>query len=125
MGRAPLETEEELQRIKAYLLLPVLLDVLEKDTAALKTVPLKMSSLYIKALRRVQDKSTRDLAETRRMLRLGGIKVYAEKRTSHGIEAEYLCRGYHRFFSLGWSLVRAEMETVLSRYLNMDLGESG
>ena len=45
-----LETEEDLQLVKDYILLPLLLDVLERDMIALGTVKLKMDVVYARAL---------------------------------------------------------------------------
>ncbi|WP_019533674.1 hypothetical protein [Paenibacillus ginsengihumi] len=124
MAQAPLETEGDLQLIKEYILLPMLLDVLERDIQALGTVKLKMDVVYVKALRSAQNVITADIALLRKRMRGRGIKVYEQQRTEWGIEARYLCRGYHHSFSMLWGLVKAELSQYLSKYLNVDLRSS-
>jgi len=121
MNRPPLETEDELKLVKDYLLLPVVLDVLERDIRTLDTLKLKMPQPYIRSLRSVQNKVTADMATIRRGLRGRGIKVYAERRTKQALEADYVCRGYHRKFSMLWGVVKAEVQQKLCRYLDVDL----
>ncbi|WP_195572989.1 hypothetical protein [Paenibacillus sp. 1001270B_150601_E10] len=117
---APLETEEDLHLIKECVLLPILLDALERDLAILGKTPLKMNALYCMLLRHAQDQITMDLARIRKQMRVLGLKIYEERRTELGVEAYYLCRGYHHKCSMLWSLVRAELHTRLSAYFNME-----
>ncbi|MED1916924.1 hypothetical protein [Brevibacillus sp. DP1.3A] len=121
MTQIPLQTEEESQFIKEYILLPIILDILEKDIKTLDSVPLKMPTIYARTLRHVQDLITIDLLGIRKYLRKHGIKVYEQNWTKLGIEARYLCRGYHHQFSMLRGLVKAEVEKKLSEYLNIDL----
>lgn len=104
-----LETEEDLQLVKEYILLPILLDVLERDIKTLGTVKLKMDVIYVKVLRSAQDLITSDVTMIRKKMRGRGIKVYEQQRTESCIEAHYLCRGYHHRFSMLWGLVKAQL----------------
>ncbi|MBG9564922.1 MULTISPECIES: hypothetical protein [Paenibacillaceae] len=124
MTQAPLETEGDLQLVKEYILLPILLDVLERDIKALGTVKLKMDVVYVRALRSAQDLITADVTLLRKKMRGRGIKVYEQQRTELCIEARYLCRGYQHRFSMLWGLVKAELNKYLSKYLNVDLRSS-
>lgn len=119
--KPPLQTEKDLTLVKEYILLPIILDVLERDVKVLETAQLKMSVIYVKTLRCIQDKVIADLVLLRKRLRECGIKIYEQHRTQSGIEAEYLCRGYHHTFSMLWGLVKAELEKRLSVYLDIDL----
>jgi hypothetical protein len=117
VNRAPVETEEDLRLVKEFVLLPVLLDVLERDIRTLESVKLKMDAIYVAALRRVQDQIAADTAQLRQKMRERGIKVYEQQRTASGIEARYACRGYHRSFSMFWDLVKVELQERLRTYL--------
>lgn len=121
MNQAPLETEEDLQLVKEYILLPILLDVLERDITAIGKVKLKMDVIYEKTLRQAQDQIIADVSMLRKNLRERGIKVYEQQRTKLYVEARYLCRGYHHNFSMLWGLVKAELYKYLSMYLHIDL----
>ncbi|SHE11651.1 Uncharacterised protein [Chlamydia abortus] len=122
MNKATLETEEELQLIKEYTLLPILLDVLERDVAVLEKARLKMSPVYVRKLKQAQDQISIHLAHIRKALRRRGIKVYELQRTRLGIEAHYLCKGYNHTFSMLWSLVKAELYKELSSLLERKQG---
>lgn len=117
---APLETEEDLHLIKECVLLPILLDALERDLSVLGKTPLKMGAFYSMLLRRAQDQITIDLVRLRKQMRAHGLKIYEERRTELGVEAHYLCRGYHHKCSMLWGYVRAELHTRLSAYFNME-----
>ncbi|MDF2721508.1 MAG: hypothetical protein K0Q59_1183 [Paenibacillus sp.] len=123
MKRAPLETEEELQWIIDYMLLPVALDVLERDIRAFDSLKLKMPLLYIRSLRRVQDQVSADMAALRGKLRGRGIRVYDQRRTKEQLEADFLCRGYHRTCSILWGVVKSEVGRKLGDYLQLGSGE--
>lgn len=123
MNRTPLETEEELQWVLDCMLLPIVLDVLERDIRMLDTLKLKMPVIYIRSLRRVQDRVSAEMAAVRGKLRSRGIRVYDQRRTKEQVEADFLCRGYHRKCSMLWGLVKSEVERKLCAYLELDLAE--
>lgn len=123
MKTIPLQTEVDFTLVKQYMLLPVILDVLERDMKTIGTASLKMPSIYVRHLRQVQNRVHEDLRRTRKQLRVHGLKIYEEKRTTLGIEVLYLCRGYHHSFSMLWSLIKAEVERYLSEYFDVDLTE--
>jgi hypothetical protein len=122
MKQPPLQTEEDLRLVKEVILLPILLDVLESDIQTFMTVPLKMDVIYIKTLQLVQDRTMSDLTILRGELRKHGIRIYEQQRTQLGVEAQYLCRGYHHKFSMLWGLVKSEVKVRLSIYMNVNLG---
>lgn len=123
--KIPHRTEAELQLVKQFILLPIILDTLERDIKVMETVPLKMLNIYYQLLRGVQDLVTADLAKVRKSLRDHGLKVYEQRRTNMGVEAAYLCRGYHHHFSMLWGVVRGEVETRLRAYLRIKIKDVG
>jgi len=122
MKLTPAETEEELQWILAYMVLPVVLDVLERDIRALDTIKLKMPVVYMRSLRRVQNLACMDMADLRGKLRIRGIRVLDQRRTKERLEADFLYRSYRRKCSMPWGVVKAEVERKLGDYL--ELGSS-
>lgn len=123
MKRTPVETEEELQWVVGCMLLPIVLDVLERDISALDTLNLKMSVVYIRSLRRVQDQASEEMADLRGKLRNRGIRVYDQRRTKEQVEADFVCRGYHRKCSMPWDVVKAEVKRKLGAFMAIDLAE--
>lgn len=122
MKTPPLQTEDDLDLVKEFILLPIILDILEKDIQALASSSLKMPTIYIPILRQTQDKITADLAILRKRFRDQGLKVYEQHRTTLGVEALYLCRGYHHKFSMLWGVVKSEIIRKLANYMAVDLG---
>ncbi|GIP32984.1 hypothetical protein [Paenibacillus sp. J2TS4] len=123
MSKAPLETKEDLELVKEYILLPLLLDALEHDIALMERIQLKMAAFYVGNLRGIQIDITTALTLIRQQMRIRGIKVYEQQRTRLGIEARYLCRGYHHTFAMLWSLVKAELTAKLSLFFGRKCGK--
>ncbi|MFD1953479.1 hypothetical protein ACFSL6_04640 [Paenibacillus thailandensis] len=112
----PIQTEEELELVKRYLLLGIVMRILDHDIKAIGRTPIKLPRLYESMLRGVQDRVLLDLAAIRQQFRKGGIKVYEQLQESDGLRARYVCRGYHHQFFMLWGFVKAESERVLRRY---------
>lgn len=123
MNQAPLATEEDIQLVKEYVLLPILLDALERDIIIMRTVKLNMDVIYEKSLRQAQDQIIAEVVLLRKKMSKRGIKVYEQKQTKLFLEARYLCRGYHHKFSMLWGLVKAEQHKYLNIYLDIDSRE--
>ncbi|WP_405082568.1 hypothetical protein ACI48J_09360 [Paenibacillus chitinolyticus] len=117
----PLQTRDDSMLVKRYVLLPVLLDVLEKNIALLESSG-KLPEPLIGHLRLIQDRVTADMAFLRKQFRRRGIRIYEERRTTDGLNVAYICRGYHHRFSLLWRLIRAEIVTALEVYLDPTAG---
>ncbi|MEI0739652.1 hypothetical protein VQ056_28610 [Paenibacillus sp. JTLBN-2024] len=66
--------------------------------------------------RPVFSKATKELTYVRRAFKEHGIKVYDERKTRKGVEAKYLCRGYHKEMSMLWTFISSEA-TILRRLL--------
>ncbi|MDQ6421820.1 hypothetical protein RB620_20540 [Paenibacillus sp. LHD-117] len=119
-GRAsvpPVQTEEELELVKQYVLLGIVMRILDHDIRAIGVSGMKLPRFYESVLRAVQDRVLLDLAGMRRQFRETGIKVYEEKREPDGLHAQYVCRGYHHRFFMLWGFVKAESERVLKGYM--------
>lgn len=125
MKPIPRQTTEEADFVKEYMLLPLMLDVLERDRSAMNLANLKMSEVYGGLIGLLQKAATDDLIRVRKSMREHGMKVYEERRTHIGIEARYLCRGYHYEFSMLWGLIRAEIMQRLCCYLGINIAEKG
>ncbi|MBM6998448.1 hypothetical protein D3C76_64320 [compost metagenome] len=125
MSPVPWQTQEEAEIIKQYVLLPLLLDALERDRRILASASLKLPQVYKGLIGLLQNAATADLTQVRQSMREHGLKVFEERRTNLGIEARYLCRGYTYEFSMLWGLVKAELISRLYTYLGMDVTKEG
>ncbi|MFB5679024.1 hypothetical protein ACE3NQ_05640 [Paenibacillus terreus] len=117
----PVPSEEDSRLVKSYVLHTLALDVLERDIRQLRQAPLKMPDLYILSLSDVQRRITQQLADVKRQMRRSGIKVYEENRSRKGLEALYVCRGYHRRLFMLPSFARSEVRRELGAFLGLDL----
>jgi len=125
MSPVPWQTQEEAEIVKQYVLLPLLLDALERDRRILASASLKLPQVYKGLIGLLQNAATADLTQVRQSMREHGLKVFEERRTNLGIEARYLCRGYTYEFSMLWGLVKAELISRLYSYLGMDVTKEG
>ncbi|MDF2958471.1 MAG: hypothetical protein K0S39_206 [Paenibacillus sp.] len=125
MKQAPLLTREELQFVKMGIILPVMLDVLQRDMNRINQVKLKLDILYIKGLGKAQDSVHAELMELKAELRKRGIKIVEEVRLTEGIQARFKCRGYDHRFLLQWDKVRTEILKKGSQHLGITLTDGG
>jgi hypothetical protein len=121
----PLLSKEELQMVKEAVIFPVMLEVIESDIEKVGGVGIRLDLLLIASLKQLQVELFKNHHALKVELRQRGIKIIAERRTSLGIEAEYLCRGYQHQLSLLWGVVRTEILQKASDYLNISLTHEG
>ena len=114
--RPPLQSDDELEAVKRYVLLGIAVRILDHDIRVVDSSRLKLPRFYESVLRGLQDRALLELAALRRMFRTTGIKIYEERKEPDGLTAAYVCRGYHHHFTMPWSFVRAEAERLLKRY---------
>ncbi|CAM4251823.1 hypothetical protein [Paenibacillus tarimensis] len=119
MSSSPLQTEEEIQLIKEYILLPVMFDVLERDIQTMDTLRLKLPHFYIRSLQAVQKTVLMRQIALRKELARRGMKVIHEERRTACLRARYLCRGYEHKMDLIWEIVKAEIEVALAAHFQI------
>ncbi|KKO54490.1 hypothetical protein [Paenibacillus sp. DMB20] len=115
----------ETKLVKDYTLLPLLLDVLERDREVLCRADLRTTELTSVIIDQLQAAALSDLAQVRRDMRDRGLKVYEDRRTKLGIEVEFLCRGYRHKLSMLWGLIEAEIEQRSYTYLGLRIEDKG
>lgn len=114
--------EEDLKYIKAQMLYPVILDVLERDLEKIKEMEsLKFPDLYAMKLKSIMNQYSSDAYEVRKYMRKRGIKILEEKRTVDRLTVDYLFRGYTSNFHMLWTYVKSEVSITLCKYLEIDI----
>ena len=109
-----IETEEDIQIVKEYTLLPILLDMLARDMDELRTHRDKIVYRHVVFyLKEVEDAIYPELQSLKRKMTTRGIKVLNTEMSSLGINVEYKVRGYIHHFTMLRSLVKAELMTML------------
>jgi hypothetical protein len=102
-------TEEEQQRIKNYILLPLLLTVFERDKKVIESAELKTPGPYIDMMDAVIRKVEQDIVQGKKQLRAKGIKIFDENRTDQGLEWKYVYKGWQHKGQFVWDVVRVEV----------------
>ena len=113
-GSSRVETEEDVQMIKEYTLLPILLDMLARDMEELKVYKDKIVYNHILFyLREVEMAIYPELQQLKSKMKQRDIKVIHTEMNALGIQVEYKVRGYIHHFTMLRSLVKAELMTML------------
>ncbi|SEN94218.1 hypothetical protein [Paenibacillus sp. OV219] len=114
-------TPEEIILIKECCLLPIMLDMLEKQRLEMEKSTSPMKTLYQAALIRLQNTIHADLMNTRNQLREANIKMWkvhsSEVREKSAFKYEYSNKGYRGVFEMLRSLVRAEISKKFGQYI--------
>jgi hypothetical protein len=109
-----IETEEDIQIIKEYTLLPILLDMLARDIDELQINQDKIVFNHvIFYLREVERSIYPELQGLKGKMKTHDIRVLKTEMNALGIEVEYKVRGYIHHFNMLRSLVKAELMTML------------
>jgi len=109
-----METEEDIQIIKEYTLLPILLDMLARDMDHLMIYKDKIIYHYvIYQLRDVEQSIYPILQSLRNRMKQRHITILNTEMNTLGIEVEYKVRGYIHHFNMLRGLIKAELFTML------------
>ncbi|WP_411735094.1 hypothetical protein [Paenibacillus sp. M2] len=115
------QSAEELELVKKYAEMPLLLDVIEEDKKRISesNVILKRElSFYLSAL---QDRVTADIYDLKKALREHDIKIIEQKRTEDNLFISYSIRGYQHKMNPLMSRVRTDVLVMLADYMRIDL----
>lgn len=108
------ENKEDIQIIKEYTLLPILLDMLARDTEQLKIYKDKIVYNHLLFyLKEVETAIYPELQSIKKNMKKRDIKVLNTTTNAVGINVEYKVRGYIYYFTMLRSLVKAELMTTL------------
>ncbi len=109
--------EGELELLREFVLLPIVLTVFERDKKVIEQSELKLKQPYIEAINAAMDKITRKLTQMKSEMHKKRLKVAKETRTDMGIDCLFLCRGHRETFQMHWDFVKAETQVRMSFYL--------
>jgi hypothetical protein len=110
------ETDEDVQLIKEFTLLPILLDMLSRDSEELKVHKDKIVYGHVLFyLKEVENAIYPEIQSIKSKMKKRDIKVLNTTTTALGINVEYKVRGYVHHFTMLRSLIKAELMTTLMR----------
>jgi CO dehydrogenase/acetyl-CoA synthase delta subunit len=109
-----IENEEDVQIIKEYTLLPILLDMLTRDMEELKIYKDKIVYNHVLFyLKEIETSIYPQIQIIKNSMKKRDIKVLNTTTNALGINVEYKVRGYIYYFTMLRSLVKAELMTTL------------
>lgn len=109
-----LETEEDVQIVKDYTLLPILLDMLARDIEELALHQGKIVYYHaIAYLKEVETSIHEELYRLKGRMRKQNIQILHTETNALGIDVEYKVRGYIHHFNMLRSLIKAELMNML------------
>lgn len=116
--------EGELELLREYILLSIVLSVFERDKKVIEESKLKIKPPYIEAINAAMNRITRQLGVMKNEMYKNGLKVANESRNEIGIDCIFLCRGHSQQFQMVWDFVKAEVEVRMQQYLIGTVGHS-
>lgn len=123
MKRGPISTTDIIL-VKRYVVTQMVLEAFDRDKRHIQTFGLfKSPQLYTDLIDKAIDDAIKELTSVRKAFRYRGIKVYEERRTNKGVEAKYMCRGYHSEISMLWSFITAEAIILMRLFLGLDINK--
>jgi len=114
-----LVTEEEIQLVKSYIMLPMILSAFERDIKKIEET-MKTPDPYTEAIKLAMDKATKVLTEVRRSMFKTGLKVFETVKNDNGVKAKYMFRGYTGEMVLLNDFLKAECMMRMKTYMGVD-----
>ncbi|PJN48789.1 hypothetical protein PAEAM_56510 [Paenibacillus sp. GM1FR] len=117
------QSAEELELVKKYAEMPLLLDVIEEDKKRIgesSAILKRELRFYLSAL---QDRVTADIYELKKALKEHDIKIIEQKRTEDNLFISYSIRGYQYKMNPLMSKVRTDGMLILAQQMNVIVEE--
>jgi hypothetical protein len=114
-GQIP--TIEELVLVKNYAVLPIMLTIVEGNLRKIQIADYSLKKLYIRATNVLIDRVTRDIYETKKLLRELGIKVYEDEKIDGSLRVKFNCRGYEDDIAIIRDVVKSEISIKIQTYI--------
>lgn len=109
-------TKEELEAIRDFVLLPMLLSIVEKNKQEIERTSYSLRTIFVKAANIIQTHITNDLHAVRKLMKERNIRVFEDELIDSNLRYKYICRGYEDNFVLIRDVARAELMKRLGKY---------
>ncbi|NWL87476.1 hypothetical protein DMN77_07650 [Paenibacillus sp. 79R4] len=116
--KTELPTKEDLELVRDYVLLPMILTIVDKNNTEIGFTSYSLKSLYIKASQVLMARIHADLSVVRKKMKVRNIKVFQEERVDSAIHYRFICRGYEDTFAMMRDVARAEISVRISKYVS-------
>lgn len=111
---------EDHMLVKSCVILPLILSAFERDAKLIAT-HLRTPAPYLDMLQAAARLATCDLRDVRSEMRRRGVKIYEQRRRPDGIEAKYVCHGFHETMLLLNDTIAAQAAIHMRKYLGLDI----
>jgi len=111
-------SKEELELIRDYVLLPIMLTIVEKNKMEIALSSYSLKNLYVIASQVLMRKILLDLTAVKKSLKERNIKVFEEERIDSAVHYRFVCRGYEDKFAMMRDVIRAEISMKLAKYIS-------
>lgn len=118
------QSSEELEIVKRYIEMPLLMDIIEADKKKIEEGGLRLKTELLTYLENIQDTIIRDGYETKKKLKELDIKIIKQERLKEKLYALYSVRGFEHEMNLLWSKVRTDSLMTLAAYMKVDITDS-
>lgn len=117
MHRPNVPTPEEIIAVRDYVILPFMLDMVEKDRQKLENDPISLRLLFEATNGKLTDKIHHDLVTVRKFLKERQIKVMELGQFGSEMRYKFWIRGYEDQFTLMKEIVRSELSIRFGKYI--------
>ncbi|XEC97033.1 hypothetical protein AB6A23_11110 [Paenibacillus tarimensis] len=115
-----LPTEEELELVRDYCILPIMLTIVENNKREMEYSTYSLRGLYVAAADKLMDRIHADLVQVRKVMRAKKFKVVEAERKGYvdtALDYTFYCRGYEFPFSLMKAVIKYEISVRLGKYI--------
>lgn len=116
-----LPTKQEYEKIRDCLLLPLLIEVVNKNRSQLEYDHMPLKTLFLTATDVLLDRIIADHVKIKKELKAASIKLIEQPDTKTTLNCEYICRGYQAQFSIMKDHAKSVLAVMLGKYV----GEMG
>ncbi|MBB6632741.1 hypothetical protein [Cohnella thailandensis] len=109
--------EEEMYMLRESILLPAILQMLDRKLKQTEWSTDMLKTLYKRAIELLIDRVLQDHITVRKSLRERKIKTWDGDNTDFAIYVNYNCRGYDGNFFVTRDVARAEISVRLGKYI--------
>lgn len=110
-------TAEETELIRESVLLPMLLDIAQKNIDELNTLTMTFKPYLIKSIEVVMDRINKRLTEVKKDLKQRNIKAWEHQHRGDLIDYKYVARGYSGDFTMWKEHARSVLRDMLNGFM--------
>ncbi|SFS77754.1 hypothetical protein [Paenibacillus sp. BC26] len=111
-------TKEELKLIHDSVLLPLMLDMIEKSRQEIEQSKYSLRTLYATALNKLREMLLTDMKEHRKQLMKANIKLWKVEVETGNIKYRFKTRGFESDFELHRNMVKNDLSVKFGVYIS-------